>query len=365
MKIAILGTRGIPNHYGGFEQFAEYLSVGLVKKGHDVTVYNAHTHPYKLKTWKGVQITHCFDPEDKIGTAGQFIYDFNCIIDCRKQNFDIILQLGYTSSSIWNRLLPKESYIFTNMDGLEWKRTKFSKRVQSFLLKAEKWAVRSSDYLIADSLGIKDYLQDKYQVSSTYIPYGADLFTSPSSEALLDYELKEYSYNMLIARLEPENSIEVILDGVAKSVSNKPFLVIGKFKTKYGKYLMAKYSHQKNIKFLGGLYDMEKLNNLRYYSNLYFHGHTVGGTNPSLLEAMASSALVCAQENPFNKYILEEDAYYFSSDQDVSLFIEKVDKTQEIEKISKNKNRIIQFYNWQKIIDDYELQFKNALKNNL
>src|SRR5688500_15638665 len=101
MRIAILGTRGIPNHYGGFEQFAEYLSAGLVKLGHQVYVYNSHTHPYKLDVWEGVHIIHKYDPENNIGTAGQFIYDFNCIFDCRDRNFDIILQLGYTSSSIW------------------------------------------------------------------------------------------------------------------------------------------------------------------------------------------------------------------------------------------------------------------------
>ena len=109
---------------------------------------------------------------------------------------------------------------------------------------------------------------------------------------------------MLIARLEPENSIEVILDGVAIANGDKPFLVIGKHETKYGEYLKSKFKNQPNIKFIGGIYDINKLNNLRYYSNLYFHGHTVGGTNPSLLEAMASNSLICANNNPFNRYPL-------------------------------------------------------------
>src|SRR5678815_4853342 len=101
MKIAILGTRGIPNSYGGFEQFAEYLSLGLTNKGHHVTVYNSHNHTYQENSWNGVNIVHCYDPEYLIGTAGQFVYDLNCILDCRKKDFDIILQLGYTSSSVW------------------------------------------------------------------------------------------------------------------------------------------------------------------------------------------------------------------------------------------------------------------------
>src|SRR5215212_11623109 len=113
MKIAILGTRGIPNSYGGFEQFAEYLSLGLIDKGHEVTVYNSHNHSYQEEIWNGVKIVHCYDPEYLIGTAGQFIYDLNCILDCRKKNFDIILQLGYTSSSLWLKLLDKNKFIVT------------------------------------------------------------------------------------------------------------------------------------------------------------------------------------------------------------------------------------------------------------
>src|SRR5215212_8082206 len=118
LKIAILGTRGIPNNYGGFEQIAGYLSKGLVEKGHDVTVYNSHRHPYKNNSWNGVQITRCYDPEFLAGTAGQFVYDLNCILDTRKKKFDIILMLGYTSSSVWNKLYAKNAVVITNMDGL-------------------------------------------------------------------------------------------------------------------------------------------------------------------------------------------------------------------------------------------------------
>ena len=131
---------------------------------------------------------HCYDPEYKWGTAGQFIYDFNCIKDVRKRNCDIILQLGYTSSSVWGWLLPRRhTVVTTNMDGLEWKRTKFSARVTKFLLYAEKLGVKYSDHLIADSRGIQDYLQKIYHKPSTYIPYGADVFEHPDQAVLADY----------------------------------------------------------------------------------------------------------------------------------------------------------------------------------
>ena len=353
MKIAIIGTRGIPNHYGGFEQFAEYLSVYLAKNGHNVTVYNSHEHPYQENVYEGVDIVHCFDPEDKIGTVGQFVYDLNCIQDVRHKDFQIILQLGYTSSSIWGFLLPKDAVVITNMDGLEWKRSKFSKPVQVFLKLAEKLAVQSSDYLISDSIGIQDYINEKYSVNSEYIPYGANLFTNPNNEVLNEYSLKPYDYDMLVARLEPENSIEIILDGVVAANVKRDFLVIGKHETTYGSYLKKKFGDFKNIKFIGGVYDINILNNLRYFSNIYFHGHTVGGTNPSLLEAMASGAMVCANDNIFNKAILENDAFYFSSYEDVSAVLESKIKLQHSEIIEANSCKIRELYSWPKINESY------------
>src|ERR1700676_3265684 len=158
LKIAILGTRGVPNNYGGFEHIAGHLSRGLVQKGHEVTVYNSGTHPYRENRWYGVHIIHCFDPEYLIGTPGQFVYDMNCILDARKRNYDIILMLGYTSSSIWGFLYPKNAIIITNMDGLEWQRTKYSNPVKMVLKYAEKMAVQSSRFHIADSPVIKNYL---------------------------------------------------------------------------------------------------------------------------------------------------------------------------------------------------------------
>lgn len=363
MKIAILGTRGIPNHYGGFEQCAEYLALGLVKRGFEVVVYNSHNHPYQEKVWNGVQIVHCYDPEDKIGTAGQFVYDLNCILNVRKQNCDIVLQLGYTSSSIWGWLLPKRAVITTNMDGLEWKRTKYSEKVKKFLKYAESLGIKYSDHLISDSIGIQDYLKEKYKADSTYIAYGAALFENPDEDVLKGYQILPYQYDMLIARLEPENSIEIILDGVTKANLARPFLVIGNYNTQYGSYLKEKFINTPQIKFIGSIYDINILNSLRYYSNIYFHGHTVGGTNPSLLEAMASNSLICANDNSFNKYILGEDAFYFSNANDVALHLINVDYNEKHSQtmLSNNTNKIISFYGWELIVNQYIEHFRSIL----
>lgn len=364
MKIAIIGTRGIPNHYGGFEQCAEYLALGLVKRGFQVLVYNSQNHPYQEKEWNGVQIVHCYDPEHKLGTAGQFVYDLNCILDVRKRNCDIVLQLGYTSSSIWGWLMPKKAVITTNMDGLEWKRTKYSEKVKKFLRYAESLGVKYSDYLISDSIGIQNYLKETYKADSTYIAYGASLFDNNDVEVLEKYNLLPFEYDMLIARLEPENSIEIILEGVASASVLRPFLIIGNHDTQYGNYLKQKFTAYPQIQFVGGIYNIDVLNNLRYYSNIYFHGHTVGGTNPSLLEAMASNSLICANDNDFNRYILGNEAIYFKDANDVKNHLLKVIYHDEKFQfwLVENKKKITNIYDWELITDQYAKHFADIFK---
>lgn len=364
MKIAVLGTRGIPNHYGGFEQFAEFFSVYAVQKGHEVVVYNSHNHPFTEETYKGVQIVKCYDPEYKMGTAGQYIYDLNCILDIRKRKFDVVLQLGYTSSSIWSFLLPRKALIVTNMDGLEWKRTKFSKPVQKLLQFSEKLAVNNSDVLVADSIGIQQHLEQRFGKSSTYIPYGAAQFNDPNAAQVQSFDVHPYQYDLLIARLEPENNVETILDGVAAAKSARKMLVIGNHQTAFGNYLKHKFGNTHNIVFIGSVYDLEKLNNLRYYSNIYFHGHSVGGTNPSLLEAMASQAYIVAHNNIFNKAILKNNADYFSTAEDVADLVSQKQKSDNLRFVSENFSAIATDFSWKKINDAYLQLFTTSLAEN-
>ena len=361
MKVAILGTRGVPNYYGGFEQFAEYFSAYLAEKGHEVYVYNSHNHPYQEKMFKGAHIIHKHDPEYKMGTFGQFIYDYNCIIDSRKRKFDIILQLGYTSSSIWFFLLPKKPVIISNMDGLEWKRSKYSAPVRQFLKFAERLAALSSDYLIADSLGIQKSLKKRYRKDSEYIAYGAHLFENPDIEVIKEYDILPENYDMVMARFEPENNIDMVLEGIVQNNEPTPILVIGNHNTKYGKYLKDKYAGYSKIRFMGGIYNIEHLDNLRYYSRFYFHGHSVGGTNPSLLEAMASKAFILAHNNDFNRGVLKENAYYFSNSKEVANFVKSLKKSNNLHLVENNYKAIKEDFNWEKINGDYLKFFKKCL----
>lgn len=363
MKIGILGTRGIPNRYGGYEQCAEYLAVGLVEKGHEVYVYNSHNHEFQANEWNGVHIVHCNDPEHKLGTAGQFLYDWNCIKDARGRNFDIVLQLGYTSSSVWYWYWPKNAKNLVNMDGLEWKRSKYSKKVQWFLKHAEKWAAKAGDMLIADSLGIQQHLKEVYGKDSVFIPYGADLFTEPNPEVLSKYGLQPDGYNLLIARMEPENNVETIIKGSLEANSNKPLIVVGKTENEFGRYLKTKYETPGKIIFVGGIYDKNTIDNLRYYTHLYFHGHSVGGTNPSLLEAMACNALIAAHDNVFNKTVLGDDAFYFKNETDITKIINEVrDKRDFSQMTARNCHKIVEQYNWPRIVEQYEAAMLAAIQ---
>ena len=248
------------------------------------------------------------------------------------------------------------------MDGHEWKRSKYSNVTKRFLKYAEKLAAIRSSFLISDSLGIKNYLKNKYNKESRYIAYGSDIFDDPKEQILDNYLVKKFDYNMLIARLEPENNIDVILDGIVKAKDETPFLVIGGYKlNKYGRSLKEKYKDNSQIKFLGGIYNMNELNNLRYFSKIYFHGHSVGGTNPSLIEAMGSNAFIVAHKNKFNMSILKEDAYYFENSMDIQFFVEKLKKEKEKIKLKNNLKKISLYYNYDNINQLY-LSFFNECK---
>jgi glycosyltransferase involved in cell wall biosynthesis len=354
MKIGIIGTRGIPNQYGGFEQFAGHLSVGLVEKGHEVIVYNSSLHPYKETEWNNVQIVHCKDWENSLGTVGQFFYDLNCIQDARRRNFDILLHLGYTSDSIWHRRWPRSAVNIVNMDGMEWKRSKYNQITRHFLKRAEGLAARNADTLIADSIGIQDYLKSEYNKPSSYIPYGATIFSTPNPASLQLLNLDPFQYSLLIARMEPENNIEPIINAYQESGLAEPLIIVGGITNSFGRFLSGKYSKE-NTRFVGAIYDQELLNNLRYHSKRYFHGHSVGGTNPSLLEAMACGCNIIAHDNIFNRAVLEKNAFFFSDQIQLASILKNGQDLQLIgERRECNLQKIKNHYSWDKIIGDYE-----------
>ena len=369
MKIAFISTRGIPNNYGGFEQFAEYISVGLAQRGHEVVVYSPKFHPYQEDTYKGVRLKHIYSPETWMGSSvGSFFYDFASLCDAlKKEDFDIIYEAGYTSiipAYIWFNVRKRKRPIFTtNMDGLENKRSKFSPMVRRFLDWEEKMAVKYSHYLIADNMGIHDYYKEKYGKESKFLAYGADVHEDYDVDVLKEYGLEAGGYFIVVARLEPENNLFMAIEGYLASnqYGKHPLVVVGKTNTPYGKYLMERYGRDRNIRFVGGIYDFRKLNSIRHYSYAYFHGHSVGGTNPSLLEAMASGCFILAHDNIFNRAVLGENALYYGSTDAATEMLDGIDQAVSAHKkeyTERNLEVIRRDYSWEKLVDEHEEYFK-------
>lgn len=374
MKIAFVSTRGIPNNYGGFEQFAEYISVGLAERGHEVTVYSPHYHPFQGNEYKGVKIKHIYSPELWMGgSVGSFFYDYACLKDAlKKEDFDIIYEAGYTSIIPayirFNVKNIRRPIFTTNMDGLEYKRTKFNKWVQKFVFWEERMAVKHSHYLIADNMGIKDYYKEKYGKESKFLAYGANIYDNYSENYLKEYDLKAGEYLLLVARLEPENNIDMAIEGYIRSqqYGKIPLLVVGKTNTPYGKQLVKTYGKHEYVRFMGGIYDFDKLNSIRHYSYAYFHGHSVGGTNPSLLEAMASDCFILSNDNIFNRSVLGENAVYYCNTEQVTEILNNLDSTVAQYKkqyTERNLEVIRNEYSWEKLVEEHEKYFLWMINN--
>jgi glycosyltransferase involved in cell wall biosynthesis len=367
VKIAILGTKGIPNNYGGFEQFAECISVILARRGHQVTVYNPEFHPFTNTTYEGVAIKKVYCPENWMGPAANFIYDHLCLKDALNSDFDIVYEAGYHSVALsylyFNIRKIRRPVIVTNMDGLEWLRSKWNPFVKRFIKVLERIAVSQSTNLISDNPGIQSYYKKLFNRDSYYIPYGVDLIENVDENLLSKYGLTAYQYFMIVARLEPENNIETVLAGYVKGGQQTPFIVVGNFGTKYGHYLKSKFSRPW-IHFLGGIYERKALDALRYFSKGYFHGHSVGGTNPSLLEAMACRCFIIAHDNVFNRGVLHDGALFFENGDDIDEIVQHIDshRSKHLEPfIELNLARIHSEFSWEKVATQHEYLFEKLI----
>jgi len=327
--------------------------------GYPVSVYCGKDPPLKDRVWIGVMRVLIANPEKYLGTAGQFIYALLSNLHSWKQPFDIILHLGYTSDSLWFPFWKKNCIHIVNMDGLEWKRKKYSRIIRCYLRFAEWLATRRASILIADSKAIYTYLEKKYQKNIRYIPYGAIIPATVSEKILNAYGLSKYKYDLLIARTEPENNIETAIQAKRISGSSVPLVLIGN-PNAYRKEIMDRYRDDKTILFLDGIYDPQVINALRYFCRIYIHGHSVGGTNPSLLEAMACSCNIIAHNNPFNQAILGRESLYFNREKDLSAMIGEEPASFPASWKTINLEKIKEEFNWETVTLSYVHLFSHA-----
>jgi glycosyltransferase involved in cell wall biosynthesis len=362
MKIAIIGTRGIPARYGGFETFAEELSVRLAKKGTDITVF-CDRREEQEPDYKGVKLQYI----DCLKSDNPLLYYFKSILKAGKANNILIICGSPGALFLFNRVFTKRTKYIINVDGIEHFRSKWSFLHRLLLLFSERCAVKYSDYIIADSAGIKKYLSESYRIRPeklVQIEYGAYNISHACQDLIEEYNLEPFKYYLVVSRLEPENNIEMILKGYQKSGTDMPLLIVGGFRNK--KYVEClKKMNIKNTLFANGIYDKEKLKALRFYCKAYLHGHSVGGTNPSLLEALGCGNIVIAHDNVFNREVTESKMFYFNDTEECAAAIKKTcELDHEEEKNLKlySQARIRDYYNWDRIADVYNLFLNKILE---
>ena len=371
-KIAIIGSRGIPNRYGGFEKFTEIISTELVKKGFEVCVSCEYTSNIKHLDYKGVSLFYfpIKPPKSQLlRMVYEFFYDGYSLLLASKRA-DSVYMLGYSASFLF--FIPKlfGKKLFVNPDGIEWKRRKFNPLVQFLLKLSEKISVFWADGLIVDSKVIKKYLDDKYDLDSIYITYGAsEVENAKWDSEKLPNSIKSVnvnpSYWLVVARLEPENNIEIIVDEYLTSKTNKPLIIVGNFQDPhYESQIKDRINNHspadKKIIFTGGIYDQELLDMLRKNCFAYIHGHSVGGTNPSLLEAMIFKNLIIAHDNKFNREVCGEYGLYFKDHCDLKNIINLAEKNSVnfLELKEGVYNKVKTDYQWDKTVQDYVSIFR-------
>lgn len=313
MQLHILGTRGVPAKHGGFETFAEQFALYMVSQGHHVTVYcqNAQDEPAFTDTWEGVHRVGLSEADTPQGTIR---FDFRSALAASKDPDGTLLTLGYNTAifSLLHRFRHKRH--FMNMDGIEWRRQKWSP-AQRLWLRLNEWCgAHWANHLIADHPEIKAHLSELVSPSKiTVIPYGADAITHADASYLERFGLEPNAYYIVIARPEPENSILEMVQAYKRSDRQFPMVLLGNYKPLENEYhaRVLAAAEGSRILFPGAIYEAAVVTALRFFATAYMHGHQVGGTNPSLVEALAAGNAVIAHRNRFNEWVAGESARYF------------------------------------------------------
>ena len=324
-KLSILGCRGIPGNHGGFETFAERLSLYLVAQGWEVSVYCEDYQGEKISEadWQGIRLIYV--PVLKPSAAATILFDWKSTLHAAKEG-NLVLTLGYNTALFcaWYRLNGLINII--NMDGLEWRRQKWNAPQKVWLYLNERLGCWLGNHLIADHPEIENHLATRVSHRKiTMIPYGAQRVSSADVSLLKPYGITPSQFSIIIARPEPENNILEIVSAFSKKRRGSRLVVLGNYlpqENAYHKKVLEAASDE--VVFPGAIYVQATVEALRYYATLYIHGHSVGGTNPSLVEALGASAPVLAHNNPFNQWVAGIGAHYFTNESDCADALDKL-----------------------------------------
>jgi len=311
--LRILGIRGLPAAHGGFETFAEYLALYLRDRGWKVTVYCQldGQGPVYEDVWEGIHRVNI--PVDVPGPKGTMAFDWRAIKHAAAQSRDLCLTLGYNTAAFCAWLRVKGVPNVINMDGIEWSRAKWGKAAKTWFWFNDWAGCWLGNHLVADHPEIANHLATRVPRSKiTTIAYGADRLQGLPEEPVRALGLEPGRYLTLIARPEPENSILEVVTGFSAKPRGCALAVLGNYDERNAYHRAVKAAAGPEVKFLGAIYDKRVVQALRLHCLAYVHGHQVGGTNPSLVEALGAGNAVIAHDNRFNRWVAGPGAAYFS-----------------------------------------------------
>jgi glycosyltransferase involved in cell wall biosynthesis len=355
--LRILGIRGIPANHGGFETFAEQLSLYLSARGWHVTVYCQESQQFsgvEESDWRGIRRVHI--PVKGAGPAATIAFDWKSTLHACQES-GLILTLGYNTAVFCAlyRLFGLINVI--NMDGIEWRRKKWGRLAKAWFYLNERAGVWFGNHLIADHPEIKRHLATRIREEKiSMIAYGAERIDSADLNILDRYCVRPNRYGIVVARAEPENSVLEVVRAWSRKIRGMPLLVLGQYTNErpYHAKIFESASHE--VIFAGGVYEKDTIAALRFFSRIYIHGHQVGGTNPSLVEALGAGNAVLAHDNPFNRWVAGEAGLYFQDEESCAQLIDQLThediRLRVLQKASRHRHADL--FTWGKTLGEYE-----------
>lgn len=351
-KVAIVGIQGLPANYGGFETMVENIIGDNASKDVLYTVYcsSKDMKSSVLKEYKGARLKYLNIPSHGIWSIPYYTLS---MLKCM-HGYDTILMLGCGGGFMVHLFkFISKAKLLVNVDGVEWRREKWGKAARWLIRTVERLCVAKADLLIADNKGIQDYLIEEYGKSSVVIAYGGDTVLRDVSkltqnDILEKYGIKPANYAISVCRIEPENNCHLTLG--AFSQTQEKLVFIGNWeRSEYGRKLKNKYAKFENIKIVDPVYDLDVLYALRSNAKMYIHGHSAGGTNPSLVEAMFFGIPIYAYDCVYNIASTYNKAHYFHTEEDLKVLLFSLPNNGE-----EMKKNAWEHYTWKKIAEQYE-----------
>lgn len=352
----MIGTRGVPAAYGGFETAIEEIGQRLVARGHQVVVY-CRGGDTTQRLHLGMRLVHL--PAVRSKTLETLSHTALSVLHAITRRAP---QAAFVFNAANSPFLPglrlRRIPVAVHVDGLEWRRGKWGRGGRTYYRVAEQLAVRFSDALIADAQGIADYYTEEFAVETELISYGTNILDDPALDRLAELDLEPGGFHLVVARFEPENHVDEIVRGYAASTATRPLVVVGSapYSAAYTDGIRSVADGDARIRMLGGVFDQELLDQLYAGALTYLHGHSVGGTNPSLLRAMGAGTAVLAWDVNFNREVVGEHAAFFTSPETLAGLLDAAesDPERQVEIGRSLRQRAAQTYVWDLVAERYE-----------